>query len=67
MSSVKFYCESCSDDRTVCRPIKIERLSTDKLNRPKIWGDILCAECGFVIATITADEPGLYDFLKVEE
>jgi len=60
---VRFYCELCEKSQ----PVIIEPLQKDELNGEKIWGDILCAECRLVIATITADEPGQYEFVKVSE
>ena len=61
MSKVKFCCESCGEQKNVI----IDPLKTDELNKPAIWSDIRCAECNFVIATISADEPGIYDIVKV--
>ena len=40
--------------------------STDELNE-SAWGDIVCPECSFIIATITVNEPGKYVFKKVVE
>ncbi len=49
-------------------PIEIEPLKTDDLNKGKPpWGDIVCDECHFVIATISANEPGIYQFSRLEE
>lgn len=62
---VKFYCEYC-DKYT---PVIIDPfLSTDSLNGESIWGDIICAIKGCnSVTTITADEPGIYEFIKVSE
>ena len=60
---MKFFCEYCGN----IQEVEIEPLSTDKLNKPKIWADILCKECHFVIATIEAEEPGIYNFIKVKD
>ena len=56
------YCEFC-DQRV---EVEIEPLKKDALNDVP-WGDIVCATCHFVIATISADEPGVYQFIKVAE
>lgn len=61
---IKFYCEICDYHR----PVEIEPLQTDDLNKGKPpWGDIVCQECHFVIATISASESGVYQFAKVIE
>jgi hypothetical protein len=31
------------------------------------WGDLLCSECHLVIATLSVDIPGVYQFIKVGE
>lgn len=59
---VRFYCRCCGEQRHVI----IESLQTDELNDPVIWGDIVCAHCSFVIATISAEEPGVYEIVKKE-
>jgi hypothetical protein len=59
---VKFYCEVCDCHQ----PVEIEPLITDDLNKGKPpWGDIICTKCFFVIATVSASEPGVYRFEKV--
>lgn len=63
LPAVKFYCESCQEHKKV----EIEPLSTDALNINRIWGDIICADCHFVIATISASEAGIYQLVKVAE
>ena len=62
VTMVKFYCECCNDHMCV----EIEPLQIDKLNESWAWGDIVCSECHFVIATISADEAGVYGFVKTE-
>jgi hypothetical protein len=58
---VRFYCEVCDEHKCVL----IEPLETDELNKGKPpWGDIVCVECHFVIATISADIPGIYKFSR---
>ena len=56
---VKFYCEVCEE----FQPVEIEPIQQDELNDHP-WGDIVCAACHFVIATITADQPGQYRFIR---
>ena len=60
--TIRFYCECCGQSQQVV----IEPVQTDELNTMP-WGDIVCAVCHFVIATISADEPGVYVFVKVAE
>ena len=61
--AVGFYCVACDDFRDV----QIEELKRDALNKGKLpWGDIVCVECHLVIATINANEPGKYEFERVE-
>ena len=61
---VRFYCEGCGKYKNV----KIEPLETDELNKGKPpWGDIVCVECHLVIATISADVPGTYSFIREGE
>jgi hypothetical protein len=61
--AVEFFCEACG----VPRSVYIEPLSADDLNGTKKCGDIICVNCRFVIATIFADKPGIYRFVKTEE
>ena len=59
---INFYCECCDCHQ----PVHIEYLQADDMNKGKPpWGDIVCTECNFVIATISAPEPGVYRFVKV--
>lgn len=52
---IGFYCEVCHTHRAV----QAITVASDDLN-PEPWGDIVCSECHFVIATIVAQEPGTY-------
>ena len=61
MSLVKFYCVACDKHQDVI----IEPMETDNLNGDIIWGDVICSVCRLVIATITADKVGIYEFVKV--
>lgn len=56
---VKFYCEVCGNHT----PVEIEHLKKDDLNGDMIWGDIVCTECHFVIATISSNIAGNYSFV----
>ena len=58
---VKFYCDHCEKHREVI----IEPLQRDSLNGDAVWGDIICTSCRVIIATITSDEPGIYQFVRV--
>jgi len=60
MTKVRIFCEVCEEDT----PLFIEPLQSDDLNGDKIWGDIVCSVCHFVIATISADEPGEYEIVR---
>lgn len=64
--SIKIYCSSCATDQEfVIEPM--ERKSQSATSSVTIWGDIRCKECDFVIGTITAEEEGIYDLVKVGE
>ena len=54
---VKFYCEVCGE----AVPVIIEDVTKDKRNKTP-WGDILCDKCHFVIATISSETEGVYEF-----
>ena len=45
---IKFYCEVCGKSQDVI----LEDMTKDVLNKKFPWGDILCKECKFVIATM---------------
>ena len=60
---VNFFCLGCGKSQEV----EIEPMKKDDLNGETIWGDVVCSICHLVIATITVDEPGVYDFVKVDE
>ncbi len=58
---VNFYFDQCGETK----PVKIT-IKKDPLNdRP--WGDILCVGCCSILATVTTDEPGIYEFVKTGE
>ena len=59
---LKFYCEVCKDDREV----ESISLKIDGLN-PAPWGEIVCAECHFVIVTVSADKPGDYVIMRIAD
>ena len=54
----KFYCECCE----VHRSVQIERALMDDKNE-MFWGDIVCEECHFVIATYSEDRQGMLMFV----
>jgi len=56
---IRLYCEQCKE----FQPVEIEPVQGDNLN-PMPWGDIICADCHFVIATLVADELGIYSIVK---
>ena len=59
--SVKIYCECCDKHQ----PVRIDRMTKDHLNGENIWGDLCCSQCHLVIATLTVEEEGVYEFKKV--
>ncbi len=59
---IKFFCRYCETEQ----PVQIQPMNKDSLN-PESWGDILCSKCMFILATVTVDEAGIYDFVKVAE
>lgn len=63
MAKVWFYCESCGRHML----INIEPMVKDDLNGNVVWGDIVCAVCHFVIATVSVEEEGTYRFVRIEE
>ena len=56
----KIYCEICEDQQ----PMSIDPMTKDQLKGDAVWGDLCCSSCGLVIATITVEEEGHYDFVK---
>lgn len=59
MTNVTFFCHACQ----TYRPVEIEPVAADALN-PEPWGDIVCAACHLVIATISGP-PGVYRVCRV--
>lgn len=59
---IKFFCRYCEK----AQPVSIGPMNKDSMN-PEPWGDILCSKCMLVLVTVTADESGIYDFVKVAE
>lgn len=58
----KIYCLVCK----AYTKMVIEPMVQDMLNKDKIWGDLVCGKCNFVITTIEVDESGTYEFKRVE-
>jgi hypothetical protein len=61
-TKIRFYCEFCEEHR----PIEIEPLRKDDLNGNVAWGDILCKECHFVIATVTSEVEGVLKLILMD-
>lgn len=61
--SVKIYCESCNADQ----PMRIDPMRKCENTDDSVWGDICCAKCYLVLATITVPDEGVYAFLKVSD
>ena len=49
---IKFYCTNCGKFKNVL----IEELTKDDLS-----GDIICNKCHLIIATYSANKPGVYE------
>lgn len=62
---IRIFCELCKKHQ----PIQIEPLTmsafNDGIERP--WGDVMCSVCHLVITTITGDEEGKYEIVKVSD
>jgi hypothetical protein len=52
------HCEQCRTHR----PVEIEPITANDMT-PVAWGDIVCKRCHFVIATMSAEEPGRLMFV----
>jgi len=61
MSTVLVYCSGCA--RSV--PFVVGPMRADSLYAGDFWTDVVCPECGFVITSIAANEPGVYAVTKV--
>jgi len=59
---MKIYCEICGNQEA-----RIDVMNSDDRNGDAVWGDICCSKCCLVLATITVDEPGVYEFVKVSD
>lgn len=57
--TLKFYCEVCDENREI-KPITVEIYGLSSTP----WDEIVCDVCHHVIATVSADEPGEYEFVK---
>ena len=56
---IKFHCNVCNQHQ----PVILEPLRKDELN-PKPWGDVVCAECYLVIATYSAENEGVLQYIE---
>ena len=46
----------------------IEPMQKDTdFSKQGIWGDIVCSHCFLALNTITVEEEGIYEFVKVRE
>lgn len=61
--SVKIYCEVCGSTK----PVIIELSKDIIFPEQGIWGDILCSDCHFVIATVFGDVEGEYELSKINK
>ena len=55
--TILFYCESCGS----AQQVYIEPAQRGALNNMP-WGDIVCKECSFIIATYSAEKEGILIF-----
>lgn len=60
---VLIYCENCNAHQ----PFSVDPMKKDPKNADSIWGDLVCLVCRFVIATLTVEEEGIYEFRKAAE
>ena len=60
---IMIYCDSCNANT----PLSIDPMKKDHRNANSIWGDLYCSVCKLVIATMTVEEEGIYEFKKVAE
>ena len=51
---LKIYCEVCGKTQKVRQPVLLRK---DDLNKTP-WCDLVCDECSFVVATLSADVEG---------
>ena len=51
---IKIYCDICKKHVNIF----IEPVTRENYN--VFWGDIVCPECNYIIATLTTDKPGTY-------
>lgn len=61
--SVKIYCDICGSGQGM----RIDQMRKDEHNDEKIWGDVCCAKCHLILATITVPDEGVYAFVKVSD
>ncbi len=60
MSKTEIYCECCGG----FKPLTIKMEKDVSFPDQGIWGDILCSDCSFVIASVQGDESGEYEIVK---
>ena len=59
-----FYCETCES----VGPLGIEDMVPDSVHPEKgIWGDMICMQCFSMIASVKANEAGIYTFVEIED
>ena len=61
---MKIYCEVCGKSQD----IRIDPMCNDQ-NFPEqgIWGDLMCSVCNLVIATVSVENEGIYEFKKISD
>ena len=59
---IQLYCDVC---KKFVVP-SIEPVIKDSFNI-KPWGEIVCSGCHYVMITVMADEPGIYEITKVKD
>ncbi len=59
---IKIFCDSCQSHE----PMRIDPMKKDPKDK-SIWGDVCCNSCFLVLATITVEEEGIYEFVKIKE
>lgn len=61
LSQASIQCDECEQKQR----LMMTPMARDAANDNTIWGDLLCSGCSSIIATLTVDEEGEYDLVRV--
>lgn len=59
---LRAFCPRCNAKKEI-DPIELRK---DKYNKEP-WGDVVCKDCGFVIATLFSSKEGVVEFRELEK